>query len=139
LNRFVLHASVGLAWFLDSPVPPLATRAWQALERNARAIVPQPWLWEMANGFVTAERLGALSRSSIDASFSDLEIVLISSVDFADGPTSIRQAFSGASASRLTAYDAAYLELARREHLPLATLDRELIRAAAKAGVALFA
>jgi predicted nucleic acid-binding protein len=93
----------------------------------------------MANGFATAERRGALSRSSIDASFSDLEIVLISSVDFADVPTTIRQVFSAASASRLAAYDAAYLELARREQLPLATLDRELMRAATKAGVALFA
>jgi predicted nucleic acid-binding protein len=139
LNQFVLDASVGLAWFLDRPVPPLAARAWQALERNARAVVPQLWLWEMANGFATAERRGALSRSSIDASFSDLEIVLISSVDFADVPTTIRQVFSAASASRLAAYDAAYLELARREQLPLATLDRELMRAATKAGVALFA
>jgi predicted nucleic acid-binding protein len=138
MNRFVLDASVGLAWFLDRPVPRLAALAWRALDRNARAIVPQLWLLEMANGFVTAERRGALSRSHIDRCFSDLEIVLATSVDFADGPISIRQAFSAASAFRLTAYDAAYVELARREQLPLATFDRELIHAATKAGVPLF-
>ena len=42
----------------------------------------------------------------------------------------MRQTFSAASTFRLTAYDAAYLEIARREQLPLATLDRELIHAA---------
>ncbi len=39
---------------------------------------------------------------------------------------------------RLTVYDAAYLELAKREGLPLATLDRELEKAAVAEGVALF-
>ena len=39
---------------------------------------------------------------------------------------------------RLTVYDAAYLELAKREALPLATLDRALEKAAVAEGVALF-
>jgi predicted nucleic acid-binding protein len=134
LNRFVLDASVGLAWFLDRPVPHLAAHAWHALERNARAIVPQFWLLEMANGFVTAGRRGALPRTGIDRCFLDLELFLINSVDFADGPTS----FFAASTFRLTAYDASYLELARREQLPLATLNQSLIHAARKAGVTLF-
>jgi predicted nucleic acid-binding protein len=41
-------------------------------------------------------------------------------------------------ARKLTIYDAAYLELARREALPLATLDRDLEQAAIAEGVALF-
>jgi predicted nucleic acid-binding protein len=138
LNRFVLDASVGLAWFLDRAAPKLAARAWHALEQNARAVVPQFWLLEMANGFVTADRRGALSRASIDRCFLDLEQILVNSVDFADGPIATRQVFSAASTFRLTAYDASYLEVASREQLPLATLDQELIRAARKAGVTLF-
>ena len=43
-----------------------------------------------------------------------------------------------ARARKLTVYDAAYLELAQRERLPLATLDRALERAAIAEGVALF-
>jgi predicted nucleic acid-binding protein len=39
---------------------------------------------------------------------------------------------------KLTVYDAAYLELAKREGLPLATLDRDLEKAAIAEGVALF-
>ena len=39
---------------------------------------------------------------------------------------------------KLTVYDAAYLELAKREALPLATLDRDLEKAAIAEGVALF-
>ena len=42
-----------------------------------------------------------------------------------------------ARAHRLSVYDAAYLELAQREGLPLATLDADLQRAAAGEGVAL--
>jgi predicted nucleic acid-binding protein len=38
----------------------------------------------------------------------------------------------------LSFYDAAYLELAAREHLPLATLDKQLRRAATAANVALY-
>lgn len=138
MNRFVLDASVGLAWFLDRPVPQLAARAWRALEGNARAVVPQLWLLEMANGFATAERRGALSRSTIERCLLNTEMVLSTSIDLESSAISIRQAFYAASTFRLTAYDAAYLETARREGLPLATLDGELITAAKKAGVSLF-
>jgi predicted nucleic acid-binding protein len=139
LSGFVLDASVGLAWFLDKAVPPLASQAWRSLQRGDRAVVPLLWILEMANGFVTAERRGALSRSNIERCFSEIEILLTTSVDLADNPISIRQAFSTASAFGLTAYDATYLEMARREGLALATLDRDLISAAKKAGVTLFA
>lgn len=138
MNQFVLDASIGLAWFLDRPVPRLALHAWHALEQSACAIVPQLWMLEMANGFVTAERRGVLSRSNIDRCFTELELLLTTSVALADSGISMRQTFSAASTFRLTAYDAAYLEIARREQLPLATLDRELIHAAKQASVTLF-
>jgi predicted nucleic acid-binding protein len=93
----------------------------------------------MANGFAIALRRGKLSAPFIDRCLLDLEVVLTSAIDQDTGAISLRHALSVANSFRLTAYDTAYLETARREHLPLATLDRELISAAKKAGVTLFA
>jgi predicted nucleic acid-binding protein len=139
LSRFVLDASVSLAWFLDRPVPELAVKVWQQLQQGARAIVPTLWTVEMANGFATAERRGALARLNLDRCLSDIEMLMGGAIEYAATAVSIRHTFGAASAFRLTAYDAVYLEMARAEHLPLATLDRDLIAAAAVAGVPLFA
>ncbi|MFZ0816021.1 MAG: type II toxin-antitoxin system VapC family toxin [Candidatus Sulfotelmatobacter sp.] len=138
MSRFVLDASVGLAWFLDDPVPDLATKVRQSLRHGSRALVPALWVLEMANGLVTVERRGSLATSFIDRCLSDIEGLLSSVIDHSASAISVRQAFSVANASRLTAYDATYLELARTEHLPLATLDRALVEAAKKAGIPLF-
>jgi predicted nucleic acid-binding protein len=100
--------------------------------------VPSLWAIEVANGFATAGRRGALSRPHIDRCLADIETLMSSVIDYAAGAVSIRQAFAAASTFRLTAYDAIYLEMARGEHLPLATLDRALRNAAVSAGVSLF-
>ncbi len=138
MSRFVLDASVGLAWFLDDPVPDLATNVWQSLRHGSRALVPSLWVLEMANGFATVERRGVLAPSFIDRWLNDVEGLLSSVIDHSARAISVRQAFSVANAFRLTAYDATYLEMARAEHIPLATLDRPLRHAAIRAGVTLF-
>jgi predicted nucleic acid-binding protein len=92
----------------------------------------------MANGFATVQRRGALAASFIERSLNDIEGLLSSVIDHSASAISVRQAFSVANAFRLTAYDATYLEMARTEHLPLATLDRALRDAAIRAGVSLF-
>ena len=53
-------------------------------------------------------------------------------------PTAYDEVFSLAQRHGLTVYDAAYLNVAIREQLPMATLDHQLVRAARKAGVVLF-
>jgi predicted nucleic acid-binding protein len=139
LTRFVLDASVSLAWFLDDPTPELALRVRRCLDRGGLALVPTLWVAEMANGFAMVERRGLLSRSAIDRSIDEIEGLLDTAIDPHGASTiSLRQGFAVASTFRLTAYHAAYLETARRENLPLATLDRELLKAARDAGVPLF-
>lgn len=138
MNRFVLDASIGLAWFVDEPVPQLAVDAWRRLQQGCRAVVPSLWILEMANGLAMAERRAALSSSYIEHCLRDIEVMLVSTLERAAVPITTRQAFKSASAFRLTAYDAVYLETARNEHLPLATLDRALKNAAIAAGVTLF-
>ena len=90
----------------------------------------------MANGLLMAERRGKLTAAEVDHGLSRLEAVIAAAieVDTLGAPT-IREAFALARGHQLTAYDAVYLELARREGLPLATLDKRLRAAAAKAGI----
>jgi predicted nucleic acid-binding protein len=138
LKRFVLDASVSLAWFLDNPVPDVAQRVRRALENKSRALVPALWHLEMANGFVIGERRGILTASYADRCLDDVEGLLASVIESSHDTMSLRQALSVARTFRLTAYDGAYLETARREQLPLATLDRALAEAAVRGGVPLF-
>jgi predicted nucleic acid-binding protein len=74
-----------------------------------------------------------------DRCLKDIDVLLVTTVEQAASVISTRQAFAVARAFRLTAYDAVYLETARREHLPLATLNGDLKKGATAAGVALVA
>jgi predicted nucleic acid-binding protein len=137
LKRFVLDASVSLAWFVDDPVPDLAVKIRRNLAGDSTAVVPPLWHLEMANGFVIAERRRAMTPAFVDRCLKDVEGLLSSVIDSTSLSLTPRQAHVLAHSFTLTAYDAVYLETALREHLPLATLDRALIEAALKAGVPL--
>jgi predicted nucleic acid-binding protein len=138
VNRFVLDASVALAWFLDRPLPPLAARARQSLLSGGRAVVPALWHLEMANGFVVAERRGLLEAADVGACLEEIERLLMQAIESSSFMISLRQTFSTARIFHLSAYDAAYLDVAREEHLALATLDQSLREAAVRAGVEIF-
>jgi predicted nucleic acid-binding protein len=135
VKRFVLDASVTLAWFIDRPIAPYATRVRQLLLAGDRAVVPSLWRLEVANGLVVAERRGLLTPSDIAHALQHFETVLTLSVEDSPQPVPMRRVIATATQFRLTAYDAEYLDTARLQHLPLATLDRQLEAAAAQAGV----
>ncbi len=139
MTRFVLDASVALAWFVDGPVPPYAERVRNLVLRGARCVVPMLWHLEMANGLAGAERRGILTRSDCDLCLAQIELLVIQAIETdADSP-SVRRAFTLASGHRLSAYDAVYLETAQRLRLPLATLDKRLAAAATAAGATMLA
>ena len=135
MKRFVLDASVALAWFIDNPVPPLAERLRRELSGGDQAIVPALWHLEMANGFVMAERRRILGAADIARAAIDIGFLLGPAIESVSDFVSIKQALGTARAFQLTAYDAVYLETSIRRELPLATLDRRLQAAASKAGV----
>jgi predicted nucleic acid-binding protein len=135
LSRFVLDASVALAWFVDHPVARYAIQIKKALVQDSRAVVPALWHLELANGFAVAERRGILSAADVTQGVRDIEQLLTRAIESTAEFVSIRQALATARAFQLSAYDAVYLNVARRETLPLATLDRRLIAAARQAGV----
>jgi predicted nucleic acid-binding protein len=93
------------------------------------AVVPALWHLEVANGLQVAVRRGRIDQAYRDASLNDLRSLVI-----AIDPGTSRQAWAAtlqlSDRYGLTLYDAAYLELAVRSQLPLATLDGALIRAA---------
>jgi predicted nucleic acid-binding protein len=137
LKRFVLDASVTLAWLIDRSMAPYAVHVRRLLLLGSRAVVPALWQWEIANGIVMAERRAMLTANDTIQILQNFEIVLGNSIEIQHGPVSIRRVTATARQSRLTAYDAAYLDLAKDHQLPLATLDRGLAEAAKQAGVPL--
>ena len=134
MKRFVLDASVVLSWFLDSPTAPYADHIRRLLLRGDRAVVPALWQLEIANGFITAERRGALTPSDTTEALSSLDLLIAQAFDNNQDTVSIRRVLQVARDFRLTAYDAVYLETSLQQELPLATLDRQLLAAASKAG-----
>jgi predicted nucleic acid-binding protein len=137
VKRFVLDASVALAWFVDRPTAPYADHIRALLLRGDRAIVPALWQLEVANGFIVAERRGVLTSSDTVDALQDLDIVIAQAIENSQDPVSMRRALQAGRKFGLTAYDAVYLETALGQDLPLATLDRQLKVAASKAGVAI--
>jgi predicted nucleic acid-binding protein len=135
VKRFVLDASVALAWFVDRPTAPYADHIRELLLRGDRAIVPALWQLEVANGFIVAERRGVLTPADTVEALQNLDIVMAKAVENSQDPVSMRRTLQAGRKFGLTAYDAVYLETALGQDLPLATLDRQLVAAASKAGV----
>jgi predicted nucleic acid-binding protein len=126
----VLDASLTLGWYFEDE----RTAAGDAvLDRvaEAGAVVPPLWRYEVANGLQMAVRRKRIDARYRDASLTDLRSLPIA-VDRAGDDLLWTATLALADRFRLTVYDAAYLELARRRHLPLATADRAL-RAGARA------
>ena len=137
MTSFVLDASVALAWVLDNPVPVYALEVRQELFRGKRGLVPALWHLEIANGLAMAERRRDLSVADVEDALKQIEATAASKVETRVDLVPARDTLASARAFQLTAYDAVYLELARREGLALATLDKGLREAAKKAGVEL--
>lgn len=125
----VLDCSVALAWLLpDEHAEP----AQQVLDRivASRAWVPALWRLEVANSLQMAVRRGRIDARFRDASLADLALLNIQ-VDPDTSGFAWTDTLQLADAHTLTVYDAAYLELALRLSLPLATRDAQLREAAA--------
>ena len=137
MNRFVLDASVAVAWVVGTPVDPYAVAVQSHVASGWRAIVPPLWQLEVANGLLMNERRKTLTSAEADRGLLDLETFLASLAELDTTPAAMREMANVARVYKLTVYDAAYLELAKRASLPIATLDKGLRAAAVKAGVAL--
>ena len=137
MTRFVLDASVTLAWFLDHPTAPYAERIKQLLLQGSRAFVPALWSLEIANGFMVAERREIFTPNDSAEALRNLDMILAQTIEIGQDVVPVRRVLATAREFGLTAYDAAYLDAARVQQLPLATLDRQLKDAAVRASVSM--
>lgn len=139
MTRFVLDNSVAMRWLMPSVRKPDQRYAEKVLEsmEAADALVPELWRLEASNVLLCAERNGEVTRGEAEAFISRMEKLSIR-VDSSAWEHAFGPAMSLARACNLTSYDAAYLELAVRESLMLASLDRALINAAKEVGVGIY-
>ena len=130
-----LDASVALAWCFADEASDLADRVLDRLDLEG-ALVPAIWPLEVANGLRTAERRGRLDLADLQRVRALLGSLPVQ-VETDDLNTALGEISDLARNLDLTAYDAAYLALAARRGLELATIDDQLIRACRLAGVRL--
>jgi predicted nucleic acid-binding protein len=129
---FVLDASIAACWAFEDEDHPTAALALERL-RGDEAYAPTLWWFEVRNTLIVNERRGRLTETDTHALLHGLSrLGLI--VDHAPDEALV---LALARRHRLTVYDAAYLELAQRRHLPLATLDKALLTAARAGGIEL--
>jgi predicted nucleic acid-binding protein len=135
-KSFVLDCSIVFAWYFADESNSYADAVAASLSK-ADALVPTHWSLEVANALLTGER----SKRSTEAQASTF-ITTLAALPIKPDSLTAAQACSATIAlariHNLSSYDAAYLELAMRHSLPLATLDKALKRAAKAMGVAIY-
>jgi predicted nucleic acid-binding protein len=131
----VIDSSMTLAWYFEDEKTAASIAVLSRVVEEG-AFVPALWHLEVLNGLQAAVRRGRITTTYRDASLNDLQALVI-----AIDPDTNRQAWTATlrlcERFGLTAYDAAYLELALRRQLPLATLDGELVKAARAENISL--
>lgn len=133
MSSFVLDASTTLAWCFEDETTAAAAAVLERL-RDQEALVPSLWLLELANGLLVAERRQRITRAESTRFLGlvrelPIRIEQTSTLDLASSVIDLARDYE------LSAYDAAYLEVALRLGQPLATLDERLRAAADRAGV----
>lgn len=133
MTRFVLDSSVTMAWCFEDEQQEYADRLLDALH-HTRALVPAIWPLEVANVLLVGRR-----RQRITAAESTIFINNLISLPIDIETAPLQQTWSDllnlADELDVSSYDAAYLELALRHNLPLATLDEKLKAAARRARI----
>ena len=136
-ERLVLDGSIALAWCFPDEQAAYPRSVLDSLGGKAVAIVPALWPLEVANALLMGERRKRSSQMDTVAWMGFLSALPIT-VNTEAAARAFGDITNLARTHRLTVYDAAYLELAMRLGIGLATLDEELKAAAKAVGVALY-
>lgn len=133
--QFVLDCSVAISWCLVDEDSDYANDILTIMP-NCEAFVPGIWSLEIANVLLVAERRNRMTQEQSEEAIALLQSLLIQ-VDPATDVNALGTTLMLGRQEGLAAYDAAYLELALRLGLPLATIDTRLAEAASRCGVEL--
>ena len=133
---FVLDNSVVMRWCFDDMQNDYAEAVLKLMSNNGNAIVPVLWRYEVTAVLSKAQKIGSISEDKVIGFIDDLKAFSIT-VDYEGIERIMNDVRLIAVTYGLTGYDSAYLELAIRNDLPIATLDKDLQKAAQMAGVKL--
>jgi predicted nucleic acid-binding protein len=136
VSDLVLDASLALQWLLEDEAGRKYSLTVLENLSEKSAIVPLLWFYEVGNGLLMAYRRKRIVQDQIDGFLTRLKSLPIEAAS--QTPTEVLELPAFAQSHSLTNYDAAYLSLALRLRLPLATTDAALRRAATAAGVPIF-
>jgi predicted nucleic acid-binding protein len=131
---FVADASVAVSWSVASQSSTLTDRLLDRIADGGVIAVPPLWPYEVSNSLVFLLRRRKIQKEDYAAARSLLNQLSVL-IDEDGSRLAWSQVADLAVEHRLTVYDAAYLELAVRKHLPLASRDADLNRAAVRCGV----
>jgi len=134
MPALVIDSSVAAAWCFPDERTDYSNGVLRAISTPLEVIAPRLWAYEVRNAVLMGVRRKRVTRV---AALEFLKSISALPIRLAD-PLSYETVFTLADRHGLTVYDAAYLELAIREDLPLASLDNALCEAARSSGVALF-
>lgn len=129
---WVIDASAAASWVFHDEENEWSLNLQDRLRVDS-AFAPWLWFYEVRNVLLGGERRRRITEAQSDALLRNLELLPIE----LRPPGDSFKTLTMARKYRLTFYDAAYLELAQREACPLATLDKDLARAARKVGIEL--
>ena len=135
IQAFVADCSVTIAWAVPSQSSKATDGLLDHLAAGTTLIVPVLWFFEVANTLIVLTRRKKLSRESCDRARSMLA-ALAPVADTEGAGVALHATSSLADRYSLSVYDAAYLELALRRGIPLATSDAALASAARQANTA---
>jgi len=129
----VIDASIALAWCFPDEASAYADAVLAKVEGRV-ILVPAVWPLEITNALAVAVRRKRIGTAEV-IRFTELLEGLAVEQDAISVSAGVNHVLPLAREYNLSAYDAAYLEVAIRHGAPLATLDGGLERAARKAGV----
>jgi predicted nucleic acid-binding protein len=130
----VLDASACLPWCFQDESTPETERLFDLAISGTRLFVPPHWPAEMLNALTRAVRRGRIGDAEVDRFLDDLAACDIV-VDQRPITQQWNESLSLIRTYQLSAYDAAYLALAKHLGIPLATADGRLLNAATIEGV----
>jgi len=136
VSDLVLDASLALQWFLVDEADRKYSLSVLSSLSEKQAVVPVLWFYEVGNGLLMAYRRKRIVQDQIDGFLTRLKNLPIQAAPQA--PMDVLDLPALAQTHSLTNYDAAYLSLALRLGLPLATTDAALRRDATEAAVPIF-
>ena len=137
-SSFVLDGSTAVSWCFEELQTPYAVATLRRISHGAEVHVPHIWPLEVANALVKALRRQHITREELHEYTRQLAALRVQ-VDFEGAARAFTSIVALAERYQLTTYDAAYLELALRREVPLATGDKNLMQAAQAVKVPLFA